>query len=626
MRLKHIYISEYKNLKDFNLTFENDCFIDIFVGKNGSGKSNLLEALIEIFRDLFEKTNIGFDYTISYQIDDQSVKVKKDNESYFINDKVKAQTTIGSIPLPENILIYYSGHNDTITQLVNRYEGSFRRKIKGANFDESRRFIGIGKNYKSLLLTTVLLQSEDCKARKYVCDKLGITATPEDTIFNLIRPKFADARLSELGIEAIEQFDQRSHYWGADGITRDFLEDFTSCISGEFNHGDIYSAERDSYRLPINAELFREKFAETSMLQQFKMLDNLQTLGMLESIGLTVEINGQAASIEYFSDGQFQSVYIYSISEIFKEANCITLLDEPDSFMHPEWQFEFLKQVLEITEEANSTNHVLMSSHSASTIAQATEPAVNIFEFDDGAVGTNKICKTEIIKSLSAGLISFNESEARLNINHVLRNTSGAVLFTEGITDEIILETAWQKLFGDEPRNFDIQNAFSCGFLRNLIKDKSLYDNHPDRVFFSLFDFDEAYNDWVQLGDLIESDPLKGLIKKHRKYDCYSMLLPAPATGAIHHQVISPHDGSTYEGRALLTIELLFHGIEGLEDYFVVDIKRTDGFIKFVSDNQKVKFAEQEIPKLDAQHFEILRPMFEFIKQTSEAAKNANAA
>lgn len=54
MRLKSLYISEYKNLKDFTLTFDGTSFIDVFVGKNGSGKSNLFEALIEIFRFLYE--------------------------------------------------------------------------------------------------------------------------------------------------------------------------------------------------------------------------------------------------------------------------------------------------------------------------------------------------------------------------------------------------------------------------------------------------------------------------------------------------------------------------------------------------------------------------------------------
>jgi AAA15 family ATPase/GTPase len=52
MRLKPVYISEYKSLKDFTLNFDGDSFIDVFVGKNGTGKSSFFETLIEIFRHL----------------------------------------------------------------------------------------------------------------------------------------------------------------------------------------------------------------------------------------------------------------------------------------------------------------------------------------------------------------------------------------------------------------------------------------------------------------------------------------------------------------------------------------------------------------------------------------------
>ena len=54
MRLKSVYISQYKNLKDFTLNFDGNSFIDVFVGKNGTGKSNLFEAIIEIFRPMFK--------------------------------------------------------------------------------------------------------------------------------------------------------------------------------------------------------------------------------------------------------------------------------------------------------------------------------------------------------------------------------------------------------------------------------------------------------------------------------------------------------------------------------------------------------------------------------------------
>lgn len=72
MRLKHIYISEYKNLKEFSLNLDGGSFIDVFVGKNGSGKSNFFEAIIEIFRHIYEfdKEKVGpdFEYTIKYEI------------------------------------------------------------------------------------------------------------------------------------------------------------------------------------------------------------------------------------------------------------------------------------------------------------------------------------------------------------------------------------------------------------------------------------------------------------------------------------------------------------------------------------------------------------------------------
>lgn len=60
MRLKSVFVSHYKNLKNFTLGFDGASFIDVFVGKNGSGKSNLFEALIEIFRHIYEYDKVNF--------------------------------------------------------------------------------------------------------------------------------------------------------------------------------------------------------------------------------------------------------------------------------------------------------------------------------------------------------------------------------------------------------------------------------------------------------------------------------------------------------------------------------------------------------------------------------------
>ena len=135
-----------------------------------------------------------------------------------------------------------------------------------------------------------------------------------------------------------------------------------------------------------------------------------------------------------------------------------------------------------------------MSSHSASTVSKASEDQISLIEFDGNKVRATEACRTDVIRALSAGLITFSETEARLNINVILRNTTGAVLFTEGITDEMILETAWSKLYPLIKRPFEIQNAFDRIFLRNLFSRDDLKNNFPNRMMFALFNFDEAYD------------------------------------------------------------------------------------------------------------------------------------
>lgn len=626
MHLKSVYISQYKNLKNLTLPFDGNSFIDVFVGKNGSGKSNFIEALIKIFRHLDQLGHadniIDFEYKLNYEIDDKDVDIEWKNGKLRIN-KYADRKTLGKIPFPDNLLIYYSGHNTTVTDLITYYEEKFADRIRTAGLGESRRFIGIGPKYKFLLLAMLLVQPDASPARSYISnklgiDKLGIISPGTDKIsepvlrIELKRPGYAEGK-NEFNIVDNDETDR---YWKAEGTTKDFLSELNDCIWNNTDNLTVtegYLADdRYVHYLSIGKlqHIFNGKWQEL-----FRKFDNLKTLGMLADITVPLLLtSGIAGNLSHFSDGQFQTVYIYSIIELFKDRNCITLLDEPDSFLHPEWQFDFLKQVFEITHTVAKKNHVLMSSHSASTITTANESVINLFEFSGNNVSATKVKKNDVIKSLSAGLITFSETEARLNIHHVLNNTSGSVLFTEGITDEMILETAWSKLYPDRQRNFEIQNAFSCGFLRNLVNDKEIYQNYPGRIFFSIFDFDEAFKDWNQLGQDVQVDPEKCLIKKHGTHDSYSLLLPVPTNQTIRKQVINPHTGGNYGDRSLLTIEHLFYGIDGLDSYYVVDTSRTDQFLKFVSKAQKVPFAKEIVPKLHRSHFEIFKPVFEFIE------------
>lgn len=615
MRLKSVFIGDYKNLKNFSLEFDGDGFVDIFVGKNGSGKSNFLEALIEIFNHIYsfdaDDPGPGFEYAIAYVIEEKITTLEWKGEQLIFDGKTR-RTTSG-VPVPDNILVYYSGQNSTVTLLTKRYEDAFRSRIKGAEFDESPKVISIGPANKELLLSVLLMQPEACKARKYVCQKLCIKSVGDEIKLTLKRPIYAQGtNQAKYDIDDVDG----DRFWKPEGITKEFLDCLALCQNARPNgvvRDEGYFREPERYVIYLDVAKIRAEFSHLTSGELFRQFDNLKTLGMLGDISLPFTLeNDAAAEIGYFSDGQFQSVYIFAVTELFKGLQCMTLLDEPDAFLHPEWQFDFLKQVLEISTEAAATNHVLMSSHSASTIASKVESRIRLFEIVGNRVEAKEGEKADLIKSLSAGLITFSETEARLNISHFLKSTTKPVLFTEGISDEVILETAWAKIHPNLDRPFEIENAFDCSFLRNLVKRQSLYADNPGRIFFALFDFDEAYNDWVQLGDNIEIDPGKCLTRKPVNRDCYAMLLPVPQNLSIKDQVIRPETGADYGARSKLTIELLFHDVPNLEGYFEPDPAERDGCIRFGGD--KVSFANEVVKELDAEHFEVFRPVFDFIQ------------
>lgn len=626
MRLKSLTIGQYKNLKAFTLGFDGSSFIDVFVGKNGSGKSNLFEALIEIFRHLYEydkeRGDPGFSYTIKYEINGKETEITWNTGNLIINDRKRK--TIGETPLPDNVLIYYSGHNDTVETLVQRYEDAFRKRIKSANLDESRRFIGIGPDYKQLLIAVLLMQKADNKARQLIYQKLGIDRLgirkPGDGGFTesvvkvvLDRPGYAKAASFD-----IEDNDENDQYWKSDGITKTFLKRLTKCVvhtPGGMTVSAGYFASEDRYILYFDIAKIQTEFVDYNAQELFRQFDNLKTLGMLTDIVIPLVLtNGLDASVAHFSDGQFQSVYIYSIIELFKDRNCLTLLDEPDAFLHPEWQFDFLKQVFEITDTAAKNNHVLMSSHSASTLCSLEDQNISLFKIENSTVSCSKRSKKEMIHELSGSFIQYSEDESRLLIDNVIRSSLRPILFVEGPSDVSILNTAHKKLYPDKDISVLIQDAFGRGFIRTLFARHEVFATYPDKEFFALFDFDDAYDDWRDLGGEHKVTDIElGLCRKLSGKNAHAFLLPIPNNRLKAQVWDETNQIEKIKPKRHFCVEHIFWGIPDLDQWFRTDDET--GFIKFKGN--KVKFAKEIVPNLNTSCFEILRPMFDFIRSES---------
>ena len=72
MRITKLYIKRYKNLEELNWEINPNYAITAIVGKNASGKSNLLAAIMEIFGQCYSYTqkkkvnSSKFEFSITY--------------------------------------------------------------------------------------------------------------------------------------------------------------------------------------------------------------------------------------------------------------------------------------------------------------------------------------------------------------------------------------------------------------------------------------------------------------------------------------------------------------------------------------------------------------------------------
>ena len=75
MRLDAVRIGAFKNLRDLSVDFDEGSPYTVLVGENGAGKSNLIEALTLIFRNLDLDVEAPFDYDLKYECRGSHIEV-----------------------------------------------------------------------------------------------------------------------------------------------------------------------------------------------------------------------------------------------------------------------------------------------------------------------------------------------------------------------------------------------------------------------------------------------------------------------------------------------------------------------------------------------------------------------
>jgi hypothetical protein len=254
-----------------------------------------------------------------------------------------------------------------------------------------------------------------------------------------------------------------------------------------------------------------------------------------------------------------------------------------------------------------------MSSHSAATLCCLEEQQISLFKIENSVVACFKRSKKEMIHELSDSFIQYSEDESKLLIDNVIRSSLRPILFVEGPSDVSILNTAYRKLYPEEEIPILVQDAFDRGFIRTLLARQEIFATYPDKHFFALFDFDDAYDDWRDLGGVQQVDDISlGLCRKLDNKNAYTFLLPVPENELKAQVWDAGNPIEKIKPKPHYCIEHIFWGVDGLDRWFRVDEKT--GQIRFKGDKYKVRFAKEIVPNLKARCFEMFRPMFELIK------------
>jgi ABC-type cobalamin/Fe3+-siderophores transport system ATPase subunit len=297
----------------------------------------------------------------------------------------------------------------------------------------------------------------------------------------------------------------------------------------------------------------------------------------------------------------------------------VLLLDEPDAHLHPSLAQIFLEVIEDVLVKRHDVK-VIMTTHSPSTVALAPDEAVYCMDLIAGC--PRKQDRKSAVSILSSGLASVTIEEGSMGIVYNIKNTSADkhVLFTEGITDKMILEIAWHKLYPGKEPLFYIQDCFSANVLGNLF---SQGNQAPDGIFYqfenkklmALFDFDAAgFAQWNNKGafsKIIQDDPRKCLTRTNGK-NGFMMLLPVPDIPEITAQVIS-FENDTYGDRSSLTIECLLFDQPALKKYFRESPMPGGGVAHVFNSNKSKRDFAGELSHLNAVAFKNFVQLFDNI-------------
>lgn len=369
MKIRHVSIKKYKNLKDFDCTF-SDSNISAFIGNNGSGKSNLLEAITTIFsfaKSTIEKNNPKLivapdveDYVIEYE-NAGSVYTLEGSESVFNlyqEGQLLRSQLVKEVALPETIMLYYAGETNRQYDTAKRtFDDAYDSKLKRT---DNASFSGFkyldyysASDLNLLLLTAAVFQGE---YYENLLNLINVSSISLETSF-VLKNRDENKKSSK----------SADSYWGARGFVKSFLDEARRFVTTTADLTDMYFMNFQDIS-PIRALC-------TNEADMFAKLKALKNAGYLDALPVRLRgVDGEEFSYDELSEGEKQLSLLLLLTTFTAHSNCLYLFDEFDAYLHLNWQRQFSQMLREI----NVQGHVLFTTHSSATISKLKSDELHI--------------------------------------------------------------------------------------------------------------------------------------------------------------------------------------------------------------------------------------------------------
>jgi energy-coupling factor transporter ATP-binding protein EcfA2 len=427
MKLKKLWVSKYKNLEDITFTF-NDRLTTLLVGLNGFGKSNLLEAITIILRelDLAEKEvsltedpdELFFDFELEYSCKGNDVHIIAKNKSLVIKTrKSRSENPYAEIPFtvfrrnkdqsffPDFVIGYYSGENRRVREFFKTHTDKRISILKSQRKNESvlGKLFFTEQNFGELIFFTLWVFKETPKYREKINELLQefVKIEFESTVqLDICNPSFyrnfpkqnADNLFSNI------QDEVKNPFWGITGDVDRLLhilynnnleKSMPISFIDESDETDPSKDINEFVQFPdLNFKALVKDFVGVfdTPVKFFDVLQAADSIGIIHKINARIVKRGAVINHDFreLSEGEQQLLTTIGLLLITGEFDSLLIYDEPDTHLNPQWQREYSRLIHRfILNDENS--QILVATHSP-LIVQSAEKA-NLLLFKAGEKG-----------------------------------------------------------------------------------------------------------------------------------------------------------------------------------------------------------------------------------------------